>query len=579
MNSLKKHTLFIIVMLLASSGLTSSCFRTSADDGSANRLALLREYADHVLEAGRDQWSGLDTPLFADGINVDTGMPAVWIHPGGREYIISNMASQQNLFRFFDGLSSLTGEARYKAAAKDAIRYMFDNYSTESGLLRWGGHQFVDLGTLQIADDFDSNSHEFKNHFPYYDLMAEVDEEATAKFLRALWNAHISDWAILDMNRHGSWTKPVANNLWDNKFKDPEPFFEGSGLTFINAGSDLIYAAGFLYQFTGEDKALTWGKRLHNMYVKARHPDTGLGVYQYSKPERRDVPVYPMTLPNHTYSRYGDRAENQFAREYGEVANEGWALWGGRIKSIYVNSGFMLLGLAESMGEKGTEFLESTADGLRALIEHSYNAEENHFPPMWADGTDLTGKSMPRHGYFCRYDQNCDLAAAWRPLKADMEFFMTFARAYRLTGDEMFWETARNMASGFGIGDVGQQPGVGVSLNMDAPGSNYQEIFALLELYRAAPHADYLERAKVVADNIIEVHYHNGFFLPSGNHLYAHFNRLEPLAILTLEAVLQGKEDVIPAHMISRGYIHGRFGDVGRTYDTNVIWSARRGGL
>ena len=572
----KKLFLLIISLLFICSGTITSCSRSSASEDSVNRIELLKEYADRVLEAGRDQWSGQDTPLFADGINVDSGLPAVWIHESGRQYKISNMASQQNLFRFLSGLSNLTGEARYKDAAKEAIRYMFDNYSTESGLLRWGGHQFVDIGTLQVANDFDSNSHEFKNHFPFYELMAEVDQEATAKFLRALWNAHISDWGILDMNRHGSWTKPLSENLWNNEFEDPEPFFEGHGLTFINAGSDLIYAAGFLHQVTGEEEALTWGKRLHEMYVKARHPETRLGVYQYSKPQRRDDPIYPMTQPRHTYSRYGDRAENQFAEEYGDVAKEGWVMWGGRIKSIYVNSAFMLLGLAESMGNNGTAFLETTADGLRALVEHSYNAEENHFPPMWADGTDLTGKTMPRHGYYCRYDRGCDLAAAWKPLPADMEFFMTFARAYRLTGDDIFWETARNMASGFGIGDIGQRPGVGVSLNMDAAGSNYQEIFALLELYRAAPHPDYLKRAQIVADNIIETHYHNGFFLPSEDHVHAHFDRLEPLAILTLEALLQGQEEAVPAHMISRGYIHGTFGSVGRIYDTHAIWSAKR---
>ena len=575
MNLIKYTSLYFFVVLLLFLVANPIQAREAFAVDTPDRLELLKDYADRVLETGRDQWSGQNTPLFTDGVNVDTGDPVIWIHQSGRQYQISNMASQQNLFRFFTGLSNLTGDDRYKDAAKEAIRYMFDNFSTDSGLLRWGGHQFVDIGALQVANDFDSNSHEFKNHFPFYELMWEVDEEATTRFLQAFWNAHITDWSVLDMNRHGSWSAALPENLWDNEFGDPEPFFEGDGLTFINAGSDLIFAGGMLYQLNGEQGALDWAHRLHDMYVAARHPDTGLGVYQYSKPERkRELPDNDDPIP--TSSSYGDRAENQFGPEYGELAREGWVMWGGRIKSIYVNNGFMQLGLAESMGEAGSEFLESTAAGLRALVEQSYNPQENHFPPMWADGTDLTGQTMPRYGYYCRYDRGCDLSTAWQPLRADMEFFMTYARAFRLTGEELFWETARNMAQGLGLGEVGQQPGVGVALNMDAEGSNYQEIFALLELYRAAPHPEYLERAQIVADNIIDSKYHNGYFLPSGDHVHANFNTLEPLALLTLEAVLQGEEESVPAHMISRGYIHGTFGNQGRTYDTNVIWPMTR---
>lgn len=537
---------------------------------SSERLQVLIDYADHVLDTGKDQWSGQDTPLFADGVNALNGEPAVWLF-NGNEYKISNMASQQNLFRFFTGLSNIAEDDTYVDAAKASIQFHYDHLLTSSGLIQWGGHQFIDLNNIQPANGsngFDSNSHEFKNHFPFYELMWEVDEDKTAQFLRALWAAHITDWGNLNMNRHGSWNASLGD-LWDNTFNHPEPFFEDTGLTFINAGSDLIYAANTLYMLHGEEGAKTWATHLNNLYINARHPDTGLGVYQYSKPLRREDPPSEGPLTD-TNSRFGDRAENQFGQWYGDVALEGYVHWGGRIKTIYVENGFMQMVMAEKMGEEGESFLDGIISSLNALAEHGYNSGSNQFRPMWADGTDLTGQSYPRTGYYGAEGTN------WSPITADMDFLMTYARAYRLSGDENMWDMARSIASGLGIGNIGSEPGVDVAINMDAQDRGYKEIFALLELYRSEPDPQYLERAEIVADNIISRHYHDGYFLETAEHRYARFDTPEPLAILALEAVLMGQPELVPAYMGGEGYIHGEYDGEGRTYDFRVVWTQIR---
>ncbi len=589
---MEKRSSYILVCMVLFAGFLATACQTDDSIGYTSedekRLELVRDYADRVLEQGSDRWSGENTPLLIDGMNVDTGEPVVWRYDG-EEFVISNMANQQNLFRVLTGLSNLTDDSQYVDAATASIRYHFDHLADESGLLRWGGHQFIDLQTLEPVGHFDANQHEFKNNFPFYELMWEEDPEATAQFIRAFWNAHIFDWEMLDMNRHGRWNLELGD-LWDNEFGNPEPFFEGDGLTFINAGSDLMYSAGMLYGFNGEQGALDWARRLHGMYVNARHPDTGLGVYQYSRTRQRNEPIIPMSDVRHTYSSLGDRAANQFgphsefAQLYGEdifgdMPREGWRHWGGTIKGIYVRNGFLLLDMAESMGDAGASFLEGTADGLRALADQAYLPEENHFIPMWADGTDLRplAEEIERipYGYYCR-QENCDPKSLWRPQEADMEFLMTYARAYRLTGDEQFWEMSRNIAQGLGLGEIGRTPGEGVSLNMNAPGSDYDEIFALLELYRGSQHPAYLERARIVADRMIEAHYHNGYFFPTPNHVNANFNRIEPLAILSLDATLRGEPELVPSHIGSRGYIHGRFDGMGRTTDGSAIWAVQR---
>ena len=541
------------------------------DVADAGRLSVVQTFADNVLEKGRDRWSGKHTPLLADGICVDTGEPVVWRYRN-QEYIIHNLASQQNLFRVLAALTELTGEERYKNAALAAIRYHFEHLAASCGLLRWGGHQFIDLRTLEPVGEFDADCHEFKNNFPCYDLMREANPEATARFLRALWNAHILDWGNLDMNRHGEFGKRMGR-LWDSEFNEPEPFFEGQGLTFINCGTDLIYAGATLYKFTGEEGAREWAERLAHQYVRARHPETGLGVYQYSKPRRRRTPTTPMTTVRHTWARYGDRAENQFKAEFGDVAREGWVLWGYPVRNIYARNALIQLSVAEQLGpDKGQSMLDWTVDGMKALLKHAYTPEANQFRPMWADGTDMTDYVIRTFGYYNRTGQETTID----PVIADAEFFVSYARAWRLTRDPDLWTTLRHMARGNRLGDIGETPEGDSALNLKTDNANPALIFALLEIHRAAPRAATLELAERIAANIVEQRFRNGFFLPSPRHVNASFNVEEPLALLAVEAALQGRPDAAPEYVASRGYIHGEYDGHGRTYDRQAIWDQVR---
>ena len=567
MNTFNQRVRAVVGLVILAGAMCLPCAAAGEEPESA--LDAVRTFADTVLEKGQDRWSGEETPLLADGVNVDTGEPVEWVYDG-EHFIVHNLASQQNLFRTLVGLSNLTGEERYRAAAEEAIEYHFNELRSECGLLRWGGHQIIDLATLEPVGHFDADCHEFKNNFPYYELMAEVDHEATVDFLRAFWNAHIMDWGRLDMNRHGPYGEAMGD-LWDNEFEQPEPFYEGQGLTFINCGSDLIYAGGILHAINDEEGALTWSKRLAEQYVRARHPDTGLGVYQYSKPEQREEPPETGPLEDRlTWSTYGDRAVNQFGAEFGDVAREGWVLWGYQPRGIYVGNALIQLELAERLGGEGEQLLEWTTDGMKAYLEHAYEPEENHFRPMWADGTDLTGHVIQRTGY--HGSEGTEIT----PRTADSGFLFSYSRAYRLTEDPALWDAVRSMAQGLGLGDLGSAPGEEVDVNLDTTRSDPDALFAILEISRTADEPAYLELAEAIGKNIVDDRYHDGFFLPSADRINANFDAVEPLAILTLEAALRGEPDAVPIYSGGRGYIHGRFDGEGRTYDRNVIWGQTR---
>lgn len=85
---------------------------------AAPYLAAVRQFADQILAHGRDVY-GKPTPLFVDGLNVDTREPVKWKWADGKEWVLCNLANQQGLFRTLDGLSRLTGDPRYQDAALD----------------------------------------------------------------------------------------------------------------------------------------------------------------------------------------------------------------------------------------------------------------------------------------------------------------------------------------------------------------------------------------------------------------------------------------------------------------------------
>ncbi len=536
--------------------------RVNLDQRADRRMGAVRSFADNVLHYARDNSRDEPTPLFADGLNVDTREPVRWLHEGV-EWIPSNLASQQNLLRVLMALTALTDEPRYASAARDAVECGFELLQHETGLLDWGGHRLFDLASGEAVGE--GYKHELKHHYPFYELMWESDPDGTGRFIEAFWNAHILDWTTLDMNRHGNYDQPLGD-LWESRFVGAEPFFEGEGLTFINCGSDLIYAGAVHYLFTGDEGALTWAKRLAEQYVNARHPETGLGAYQFTKPRRRNEP--PAEGPIPPSSTYGDRAENQFGPEFGEVAREGWILRSPA--SIYGKNALMQMQLSQRLGDDGRQFLDWTVDGLRAWAKWGYDAEEDLARPIWADGTDLTGYKLRRDGYYGKKGQ---ILEAEQP---DGVLLWSYAMGHRLTGDPTLWETTRAMARGRGLGEIGSAPGVGVNVNLDTDQADPHVLLGLLEICRDSDNRDYRELAARLGDNIVEHRFHHGFFLPDGEHLNARVNAVEPLALLALEAMLRGEADVVPPYCGGGSYFTCPHDGFGRTSDSQVIWNVLR---
>src|SRR4030042_1452631 len=153
----------------------------------------------------------------------------------------------------------------------DAIKYAFENLRNPNGLLYWGGHAAYDAGADRPCG---SDNHELKSLYPYYELMWEVNPQATKQFIEAFWSAHILDWADLEMNRHGS-LSGTLEKPWDYEYNGGPVFFEGKGISFSSTGNDLSYGAAMLTKLSGEKVPLDWAKRLSHRYVETSNPDVG----------------------------------------------------------------------------------------------------------------------------------------------------------------------------------------------------------------------------------------------------------------------------------------------------------------
>jgi pectate lyase len=525
-------------------------------------------FADNVLKYGRDRYRQPPTALLADGIDIKTGEHARWRFKDSQR-VMSNLASQQNLFRFLYALSSFTGDSKYRDTAAGAINYHFSNLMDSSGLFAWGGHKYIDLETLEaVGPDNKGLCHELKNALPFYDFMYELNPEATTKYIRAFWNAHIYDWDDLQMGRHGKYGLAIGE-LWKHRRVNLPVFRESAGLSFMNAGNDLIYAAFLCYAHTGDQDAYEWGRHMAYQYVRARDPKTGLGAYQFTQSKKTEEPA----SDDVTLSWMGDRAKRQFGPEFGERALEGNLLLSRNTASIYSLSPLVQLHIWERLGKKPQELLDWTVDGLLSFAKYAYIPETNKARPMFADGTDLTGHVLPRNGYYGKAGdvlEHYDLG---------LNFFLAYIRAYLLSGRKELWDAAASMARACGLGDLGFIPAEGAKLNTGTSCSHVQAVFSLAELYARTGCKEYLELCGKVCANIEAKYFNGGYYNYGPEYRYAKFDSHYPLALLAYHTALAGKYELAPVYLNSAGYTDGLYylpdGTAINVSDNNYLYSIK----
>ncbi len=534
-----------------------------------NWLSAIRSYVDLVQSVSHSHQN--PTPLMADGFDVLTHQPVTWKFPDGRNIPISNFASQQNWLRTLDALSLVTQDPQYHQQARVQSRYFMQHgVHEQSGLFYWGGHRFLNLDTLQTeGPESKAQVHELKHHLPYYDLLLNVDREKTLNFLQGFWHAHVEDWQTLDLGRHGSYDKQRDPHVFTHARHDvvkpaalPQ-LPETKGLTFVNAGTDLIYAAYKYAEYTGDIAAAAWGKHLYRQYVLARNPETGLPVYQFSSPQqRRPIPADD----NQTQSWYGDRAKRQFGPEFGEIAREANVLFRD-MRPLLIDNPLAMLDILRQQPD--AEVLQWVIDGLKNYYRFAYDVESNTLRPLWNNGQDMSGYVLQRDGYYGVKGQVIS------PFPLEVDYLLPLVRAWRLSEDEELFDLIGVLLHRWQLAELNKQERRAVLINDKKSAISSSLLLALVELAEHCQCPQLFELAWQTGNDLFKQHYHRGLFVESAQHRYFRIDNPIALAILTLIAAKQNKLADIPQFITNGGYIHGDYqvnGESRTLYDIDFIY-------
>ena len=361
-------------------------------------IAVVRAHADEVLDRCGDRYGDRATPLLVDGLAGTSDDPICW-----EGNVLSNPARQQNFARLLIGLSALTGDGAYRDRAHECLGFaLTEMRDPASDMQYWGAHNGYDLTTTTPL----MGNHELKCAYPAYRILHQIDPEATLRFTDGFWHKHVYDWATLLFNRHGEYEDWDRQARWAGEYAGgPVPIVENRLLSFINTGSDLVLAGAMATVLGGEAEPLTWALRLLSRYDDIRHPDTGLGGYQF----------------NH---RDPCRVRESFKPPYDEnpAVNETTVLGTGLISTRYGRAALTWMNLYEELGpERGEDFLRMVEVDLAALARYSWDEGDHTFRALLVDGTPLSPQNTNEGVGYCP-------PRKLEPLPANGLMFLSYAR-------------------------------------------------------------------------------------------------------------------------------------------------------
>ena len=543
--------------------------RLSSDEIDENRfLKAANLFAETAIQYGRDRYSGKDMPLFADCLHINhlkapRSMTSYRTGTEPKPTVWSFFQNQQNLMRLLASLSQFTGDRTYIHAAGEAAECMFNNYwYPESGVLHWGGHGYVDLVTGNRYG-MKGVVHEIEDVYPYWELLRAVDPDRGEMLMKGIWEANIKDWDALHYNRHGDFKKQVDHaNTWNrpwNGYKAPEI---SGDLSFISVALDLAYAAYSLGYQKQEEAPRMWSERLLNLIIKQRDPETGI-------------------WPNLVHPQSGKRGLNVFGRKYPQ-ATEPRVYVGNQLNHTITQMMGMLTIVenAEKYGRIGemAHIKEAVAQHIIGFLNVSYDPKNNTLKSIVIDGTDLTGFRIQGPFRDAKLYFGAKEGGAFLPQNITPLFTSVCARGYRVSGGGVaFRDYLRTLFKAFGIGDIGADKNSPPSLNFGTTVLESAYIFALVDLYRVEPKAEFLAMAERIGDNLLQGRQHtdSGLFtleddfilhstvmdkpglqeghegksvaeLLQDTHRTANLDAMEPLALLSIYAAQTGRYDIMP---------------------------------
>lgn len=213
------HPMKALLVIVAA--IASSTHPAGADD---NHLALVRRYADALIENGTDTYGDEHSGMLLSMMNRDKLRPfdkmpkepsgvrnADRVTPHG-----SNVNLDQNLYRVLYVLSEITGDAKYRDAADAALtKFLKATPSPKTKLFAWGEHLCWDLKKDGWASNDNRSTHEPKRPTILFEKLHSLNPKAMIGYCEGLWEHQIQDHKTGNFSRHADYAKHAPGKDWD----------------------------------------------------------------------------------------------------------------------------------------------------------------------------------------------------------------------------------------------------------------------------------------------------------------------------------------------------------------------------
>lgn len=600
-------------------------------ESDAQRLSILEESIDLLFnEYAANPYN--DAPLLASFVNLNTGRPAEFDTVGYEDVVMSNFAQLTGMYRVLDALATITDDANYANTVDETYQWYIDNAIADNGLGYWGGHSYIDMKTLEDCYTYSSIGlkahHELKQHGLYLDPFFRLSPEIGEKIVKGTWLAHVYDWETLFSNRHGEYNSNNSESVWyeAESFKQITNYIQDcSGAPFRDFCGDLMNMAGSLYENTGDNNGLLWAENLLSCLYNLQDENTGMIPSLYAT--AKDAPGIKgdpdILFPNWwttdtrvitaTNLVFGDRFYNQYAKD---LVKQGFypasvlekndlTVTQGREASAQAANFLNDLVLADLLGEKGIEYKKKAVEHTAAYVRHFWNKNTTKFDKGMIDGVNLKDFEPTRNGYMSVAYYGKDGTKFGTTTINGVDYFNLLCKCYDIAKEYNMTEDAKTLKEiidfyseyNYKIGILGEEEigDVGTKLNFGTQCNKPKMVLALLDLYDASDKLEFLQLARVVANNYINSDYKYGVFSdtdnnyvnivatpkPGGNNIYyvGGYNYIGYYALARLEAYISGVENEIPPYEVYDGYLEDVFLDSYQdreTVTTDRDWINRR---
>jgi len=172
-------------------------------------LAIVKAYADAMINAGRDTYGPEHSPLFASALDRHTMRIGVFeaipgVREGDRSLGGANPQEDVGLYAILYRLTELTGDEKYAKQADQSLEFFFTHcQSPVTGLMAWGEHMYWDFEREAMGGN---DLHEIKGEWPFWDECYRLAPQACWKFAIGLWDHQIADKKTGDFSRHAKWS-------------------------------------------------------------------------------------------------------------------------------------------------------------------------------------------------------------------------------------------------------------------------------------------------------------------------------------------------------------------------------------